>query len=159
MIHLKRNSPLRQWYGPIAKQLLNIESYNCKLNLTTGGTKTIQIDKQSAQWFLIEASFYHQKCMQQFHIVNDLKIKSLEPTHELSELLLYIRMTIHHPSQDNLHIFTDSHIPFSCDVERAIKSLMATKLIQKIEFLHFKFYDKNPNPHDHIFNQKKSDFN
>jgi hypothetical protein len=45
-------------------------------------------------------------------------------------------------------------MPNNPDFETAVETLILTKLIQKIAFLHFKFYDKNPYPHDHIFDHK-----
>lgn len=154
MTHLKRNSTLRQWYGPIARQLFKKASYKHNSFSSVENQHSILMDKQATQYFLIEASFFHQKCVQLFQINNDVKAKCLSLTQEVSELLLYIRMTDQHPSHKNLIIFADCHIPCHLDFENTLKSLLEVRLIQKIEILHFVFYDKNPYPHDHIFDHK-----
>ena len=151
MTHCKRNVVLRQWFGPMAHQLLQMAKGNLNPVLSTTLDGSLLIDKQMAQYFLIEASFYHQKCLQQFQITADLKNKHLPIKQDLCELLLYIRMTHQHPSHESLAVFSACHLPCNAEFNQAIESLVDTRLIQRIEFLHFTFYDKNPYPHDHIF--------
>ncbi len=154
MTQLKRNNCLRQWFGPMAQQLFNIISSHRNSSTTCDHHRCILLDKQAAQHFLIEASFYQQKCIQQFQVTSDIRAKCLNPIQAMSELLLYIRMTNQHPSHENLHIFSHCHLPYDLEFEAALEALVVAKLIQKIEFLHFTFYDKNPYPHDHIFDHK-----
>ena len=135
----------------MAQQLFQLAKGLLNINLTKTFDLSFSIDKQAAQYFLIEASFYHQKCLQQFQITADLKNKQLSVTQQLSELLLYIRMTRQHPSHESLDVFSACHLPCNAGFDQTIESLIKAKLIQRIEFLHFKFYDKNPYPHDHIF--------
>jgi|GEM_PF-2284201 len=154
MTHLKRNCQLRQWFGPIAQQLFKQASYKHNIIASAQNQLSMIIDKQSAQHFLIEASFFHQKCVQLYHINQDLKANCLELTQEISELLLYLRMTDQHPTHENLNLFADCHMHCHLDFEKALKALIEANLIQKIEILHCIFYDKNPRPHDHIFDHQ-----
>jgi len=117
-------------------------------------TAQINIDKHSAQYFLIEASFYHQQCLQQYQVINDIYKLGINKTEEVIELLLYLRMTSLHPSHEDLQVFAGCQPRHNLCLEQALDTLLDNRLIQKIEFLEFQFYDKNPYPHGHIFDLK-----
>lgn len=157
--HSDKNHTFRSWFGPLAKLIyLQLQS---KFNLTDCG-HTIQIEKQFAQYTLMHASFIHQRCMYQYQITNDLKLNNLSDQHDLAELLLFIRMTCQHPTERTLIACVQTQMPWCDEVERAIDALIETKLIQKIVCTDHVFYDKNPYPHDHVFDLKEhklNDFN
>ncbi|TDR22741.1 hypothetical protein [Marinicella litoralis] len=151
MTQLKRNRILRQWFGPMAWQLF--KSVTGDKTTPVCHNEKVLLDKQTAQSFLIEASFFHQKCLQLYQINSDLKSKGLVPSQELCELLLYLRMTTQHPSHQIISLLADCHFPCNLSFDRALKALLNAQLIQKIVCLPFIFYDKNPYPHDHVFDQ------
>ncbi len=150
---VKHDKILRRWFGPMAQHLFS-KIKNKQLPHSTQSSLTVTLDKQAAQYFLIKASFFHQQCLQQYQVLTDLIKHGIETTEEVIESLLYIRMTCLHPSQQNIHLMADCQLACSLHIDHALDELVKAKLIQKIEFLHFKFYDKNPYPHGHIFDKE-----
>ncbi len=157
----KRNHLLRRWFGPLAQHLF--QQPVCSREKTPATIdQDINIDKQMAQHLLIQASFFHQRCLQQYQIQNHLKQQCQHYSHELCELLLFIRMSSQHPCQKTLQLFVDCQMPWCTDIEAEINTLLDARLIQKIKYKDLIFYDKNPYPHDHLLNLKTSqlkDFN
>jgi len=157
LCHEKRNTQLRSWFGPLAQHLFN----QPQLKLFSDQTKeqyNFSIDKQMAQFLLIKASFFHQRCLHMYQVKDDIKRQELIYSHELCELLLFIRMSNQHPSHQTLELFVEYQIPWCEDLRSKIESLLSAKLIQKISlnstYKHngLVFYDKNPYPHDHLLN-------
>ncbi len=158
--HHKKNKQLRSWFGPLAQHLFRL--IKKQLSSTTTEHHTVfQIEKQLAQHLLIQASFYHQRCLHQYQVYDDIKNLQLNQHNELCELLLFIRMSAQHPSQQTLQQLIDNQLPWYTDFNTEIKTLIDAKLIQKIGYRGLVFYDKNPYPHDHILdlhNQRLHDY-
>ncbi len=156
--HTEKKQSFRSWFGPLAKHIY-IQLQN-KFNFRAQG-ESFQIEKQFAQYTLMQASFHHQRCIYQYQINSDLEANALTGQYDLAELLLFIRMTPQHPSQDTLIEFAQKQMPWCADIDTAINQLLDAKLIQKIICDGHIFYDKNPYPHDHVLDipsQKLKDF-
>lgn len=151
--HHNKPTPLRSWFGPMAQHLLQ-QIRSClppaeKLK-TKHNTQNFVLDKQLAQHLLIQASFFHQRCLHQYQISDDLKNKGLSHSHELCELLLFIRMSAQHPSHQTLQVWVENQLPYWVDFEAELNTLLNAKMVQKISHQDWVFYDKNPFPHDHL---------
>lgn len=147
LCHTKKNQSFRSWFGPLAHHIyLQLKR---QFNFVKEQHK-LSVDKQLAQYVLMQASFLHQRCLYQFQVTHDLTNHHLSKRYEVAELLLFIRMTHQHPSHHTLLACAQSQIPWCIETDEAIKSLLDSKLIQKIECIDHIFYDKNPYPHDHV---------
>ncbi len=157
LTHSDRINTFRSWFGPMAHQLFNVavDKYHRACRHQTQSQLSIQ--KQFAQHLLIEASFHHQRCLQRYQIYTDIKNSGLNHTQNLSEILLFIRMTPQHPCIDTLQLFANKQLPNCLDLEEALQSLTDVKLIQKICVKEIDFYDKNPYPHDHVWDFETKD--
>ena len=153
--HEKKKNLLRCWFGPLALHLFQQTICSQQINQTTIN-QSIKIDKKMAQHLLIQASFFHQRCLQQYQVQNHLKQQFQSYSHELCDLLLFIRMSSQHPCQKTLQLFVDCQMPWCTDLDAEINTLLDAKLIQKIKYRDLIFYDKNPYPHDNILNLKTS---
>ncbi len=162
LCRINKHSPLRSWFGPIAQLLLQQNHRylppSKKLN-DEANTQRWAIDKQMAQYLLVQASFFHQRCLHQYQVNDDIKSKGLDNNHDLSELLLFIRMSSQHPSHQTLLTLVSSQLPSNKGLEGNLNTLLSAKLIQKISFHNWAFYDKNPYPHDHLLDLKTFELN
>ncbi len=152
LTHHHRYCQLRNWFGPFAQRLFNSIKDQLLRSNDDSVIHQIIVDKQFAQYLLVQASFLHQRCMHQYQVHQDIHDKGITYSHELGELLLYVRMTPQHPSQQTLEHFIDTQLAWCDETEQAIHTLLESKLIQKIKFNQQTYYDKNPYPHDHILN-------
>ncbi len=151
--HGKRGTQLRGWFGPLARHLYSLTQPQFHANQSKT-SKHLAIDKQMAQFLLIQASFFHQRCFHMYQVKDDIKRQNLNFSHEVCELLLFIRMSNHHPSHKTIQLFVQHQIPWCEDFEKKIEDLLAVKLIQKFSHNNLVFYDKNPYPHDHLLDLK-----
>lgn len=152
LCHTEKNQSFRSWFGPLAKRIHHHLQSCLKLPTTD---QPVTMDKHDSQYALMQASFLHQRYLYQFQVNHDLELNQLSNNFDLVELLLYIRMTKQHPNHETLLMFAQTQMPWCDEPEAAINLLVETKLIQKIDFLNYTFYDKNPYPHDHVLDLKK----
>ena len=153
LCRINKPTPLRCWFGPMAQHLLQQSNHylpSSQTLYTEGNTQRWGIEKQLAQHLLVEASFFHQRCLHQYQVNDDIKSKGLDNNHDLSELLLFIRMSAQHPSHQTLITLVNSQQHRSSAFEDNLNTLLSHKLIQKIGYNNWVFYDKNPYPHDHL---------
>ena len=149
LCHRNKSTPLRAWFGPLASQLFQL--INNQINLTKLASRSsFIIEKHQAQYLPIQASFLLQRCQHLYQVNKDLKHLDSKYQHEVCEILLFIRMSNQHPKQQTLQLFTDIQLPHCTDIETAIDVLLKAKLIQKIQYNDWVFYDKIPYPHDHV---------
>ncbi|MCX7553867.1 hypothetical protein OS175_08250 [Marinicella sp. S1101] len=145
--HTDKARNFRSWMGPMAKHLFMQLQQN--LARCTSSQSFI-IEKQLAQYALMQASFHHQRCLHQFQIIQDLEAIDLAGHNEMADMLLFIRMTPQHPCHDTLLLFSQQQTPWTQDAEAVIAQLVEAKLIQIIKCGEQTYYDKNPYPHDHV---------
>jgi hypothetical protein len=144
----RKQYKLRGWYGPMAELILqSIKKFIPRIH--TSPLKQ-PIEKQMAQFILMQASFLHQKCLHEFQVQTDTDRVGLSDDHNLAELLLFIRMTANHPCSDSIAAFSQTQIPWCDDVQTHLNQLVDCKLIQRVKYQQWYFYDKNPYPHNHI---------
>ena len=155
----KNNSrkKLRSWFGPLALHLFLKAKHqiNPTSDIKNQGD-CLLFDKLFTQHFLIEASFYHQKCLMEFQVKNDLLSKGLSYDDQLGELLLYIRMTSQHPSYQTLLRVGNETTHNLKGIVSHIQTLKDNLLIQEIKHETYTFYDKNPLPHSHLYDPDKN---
>ncbi|MCB1581668.1 MAG: hypothetical protein R3E90_08920 [Marinicella sp.] len=149
LVSSHQRHPLREWYGPLA-ELIFCSSYKHLSKHISMTTQQFDIEKQLAQFILMQACFLHQKCLHEYQVNQDTKKAGLTNNNDLAELLLFIRMTSNHPNQHSLMTFHNAQIPWCDDFETRIDNLINSKLIQHIRYKNMDFFDKNPYPHDHI---------
>ncbi len=150
----KKHYKLRGWYGPLAELIFkNIQKY-----LPIKKQQPIQqqtIEKQLAQFILIQASFLHQRCLHDYQITTDTEKAGLAKHHDLADLLLFIRMTANHPCYDSIMTLFDTQIPWCEDIDTQLNMLLECKIIQQLRFQNWHFFDKNPFPHNHVLDLQK----
>lgn len=154
--HSDKENVFRSWFGPLAKYIYLTLQNKFDFN---PDKRSFLIEKQFAQYTLMQASFHHQRCSHVYQINQDLENQGLSEKYELAEILLFIRMTPQHPSHETLIQFGQQQIPWCDDIEAAIEQLIETKLIQRIHCETHIFYDKNPYPHDHILDLSENTLN
>ncbi|MFC3195411.1 hypothetical protein ACFODZ_14245 [Marinicella sediminis] len=156
LLHKKRNGlVLRSWIGPMAHMLMSKllrRHHPDQARLTNNGWQ-LPIDKQQAQHLLIEASFQQQFCLHHYQVTGDLLNHGLPPEH-FDELLLYLRMSLQHPSHQSLIQVMSLIQPDNHRNEEQLETLEQYKLIQRISHNNTCFYDKNPLPHAHLYDPK-----
>ncbi len=149
----KKNYKLRGWYGPLAELIFKVVQKYLPANHEQH-KQQYAIEKQLAQFILIQASFLHQKCLHDYQVLSDTDKAGLCKHHDLTDLLLFIRMTANHPCFDSVMAFGQTQIPWCDDIETQLDQLLEQKLIQQVKYRQWHFYDKNPYPHDHILDLK-----
>lgn len=153
--HQTKGSILRCWIGPMAEILMSQAIQLLKYHVTkTKPIIVLNISKQFAQHFLIEASLQQQLQLQRFYVVTDIQNKQ-GIQRQADELLLFIRMSCQHPCHQTLLHAMACMQPDNHRSEELIWQLQQQQLIQVIEHQNTRFYDKNPIPHRHLYDPKK----
>jgi len=149
------NRMIRQWFGKFAELV-----WEKLITHKIASNKTVNLNKKQVHSFFTDITYLYQKLIFQYKIDQDL-IKNKFPEKYFSiaqSLLLQIRINPCHPSFDDLlSHFLDE---FSCCdqqiFERTLNLLIVNQLIQSIITEDGReFYDKNTNPHDHLYFKKQ----
>ena len=148
----RSNTIIRTWYGSFAQIIYN------KVTIKNSGTKpeTIHLQKNEIHVLFTEITCLYQTLIYQYKIDADL-IKNNFPRECFiiaESLLLQIRLNSIHPSYDDLQgYFLDEFKHFDCLLfSQTINLLIGKNLIQSIITEDGQqFFDKNPQPHDHIY--------
>ncbi len=153
LINKKANKTFRNWFGPLALQIY----HKAKRHLTKNQHKitkqnTLTFDKHFAQHVMIEASLYQQLCHHHYQTVEDLELKGLSHHTSTNNVLLYIRMTAQHPSRQTIKTLLWDEKNHGVDHDQIVDKLVQHRLIQKFKINDHIFYDKNPYPHNHLYN-------
>lgn len=147
----------RKWFGQFALHLFTKAS-----NLTTEkiSHNQLTLNKEQLQRLFIEITTIYQWGLIQFNIEKDLSKLSI-PKYLMNicqSLLLMMRMNSSH--QNYMHLqnyYIEEYRTLNCEaLNQSLEFLVNNKLIQKIETEdHQTFFDKNPQPHNHIYFKKQ----
>ncbi len=153
LINNKTNKTWRSWFGPIAWQIYRkAKSQVLKNHRFAVQNNSLLFDKHYAQHLMIEASLHHHFCHHLYQTTDDLRQQDMAQDLDAHDLLLYIRMTPQHPCHQTISRLASEKSKLGVDHKLIIDRLVARRLIQKIVINQQTFYDKNPHPHDHLFN-------
>ncbi len=145
---------IRKWFGSFATMVFNriIRKYSTIKQSQT----TAYLRKNQMHGLFTEVTCLYQQALCHYKVEQDLiKIKPPKNYCCIAEsLLLHIRMNEIHPSHDDLLcFFLDVYQNRDYKIfSETITLLLNHNLIQVINTTCGKiFYDKNPEPHDHIY--------
>ncbi|MFK8011247.1 MAG: hypothetical protein AB8B80_04345 [Marinicellaceae bacterium] len=147
----------RKWYGKFSE----IIYHNAikKFNSFSYDQNSMKLTKQQMQLFFAEVTSIYQKAVFQLKIDKDL-VKYKIPHHlwNTTEFILFqIRINSLHLSYENLlSFYLEEHNNFKViEFEKSLDLLIEYNLIQNILTEdHQQFFDKNTQPHDHIYFKK-----
>jgi len=152
---IRSNLIIRTWYGSFAEYIYtHVLKQNKHLK-----SKELQLKKRQIQNIFTEITCLYQNLLYQNKIESDL-INHAIPKNCFciaESLLLHIRINKIHPSYDDLLSFFLNEFK-NCDWDlfnKTINLLVNTQLIQSIITADgLQYFDKNIQPHDHIYFSK-----
>jgi Fe2+ or Zn2+ uptake regulation protein len=151
-LHLcNSNTVIREWFGGFAKLIWNQVSLKKKYLMSS-----LKLNKNQVYCFFRDVTCLYQSLNIKYNIDKDLsKYDFDKECYNMAEsILLHIRLSSCHLSYDEVlgHLFSEFKTANFQNADKAFDLLIGNKLILLVITPDgYKYFDKNTNPHNHIY--------